>query len=124
MMINGRARQVNAPLDLQATAATTTTTTGVCESAARRAGQAAEAGRDRDDARGWAWICGLSVVVVVVVLRGRVRAVVAQKLVNSRRQDDRYIQKVRKTRELMIGRSRENKGRARSQWRTTPAGSA
>ena len=67
-----------------AAATTTTATTGVCERAARRAGQA---GRDRDDARGWAWICGLSVCRWWVggwrrrwLLRGRVRAVVAQQL--------------------------------------------
>ena len=62
-----------------AAATTTTATTGVCERAARRAGQA---GRDRDDARGWAWICGLSVGGWRRwwLLRGRVRAVVAQQL--------------------------------------------
>lgn len=66
-----------------AAATTTTATTGVCERAARRAGQA---GRDRDDARGWAWICGCLSVVDGWrrrwwwLLRGRVRAVVAQQL--------------------------------------------
>ena len=50
--------------------------------AARRAAQAAQAGRDRDDARGWAWICGLSVGGWRRwwSLRARVRAVVAQSL--------------------------------------------
>lgn len=115
-----------------ATAAVTTTTTaatGVCVRAARRAGQAAQAGRDRDDARGWAWICGLSVgrswvwveeevVVVVVLVTGQSacssRAVARREGGRRTRQDDRYIQKVRK---LMIGHWREDKGRARSQWR-------
>jgi hypothetical protein len=125
---------VNAPLDLQrvasefAIAATTTTTTEVCARAARRAGQAAEAGRDRDDARGWAWICGLWVVVLVVDV------VTGQSACSSRVQgaceggDGQgktidIFKRVRKTRELMIGRERrQDKGRARSQWRKTPAG--
>lgn len=102
-----------------AAATTTTATTGVCERAARRAGQA---GRDRDDARGWAWICGLSVgggwVEEVVVVTGQSacssRAAARREGGRWTRQDDRYIQKVRK---LMIGHWRENKGRARSQWR-------
>lgn len=105
---------------------TTTATTGVCVRAARREGRAAQAGRDRDDARGWAWICGLSVgrgwveeeVVVVVLVKGQSacssRAVARREGGRRTRQDDRYIQEVRK---LMIGHWRENKGRARSQWR-------
>lgn len=57
---------------IAATTTTTTTTTGRSLRESGASGRASsQAGRDRDDARGWAWICGLSMVEVVEEVSGQ-----------------------------------------------------